>query len=73
MTHAFQATSGRADHRLHFPPLGAARPACDFPCDAMGHVDMDALGELGLTRYLYARAVIGREYALPVVRACLDS
>lgn len=73
MTHSSHAPSARIDYRLHFSPLVAARAACDFPCDAMGHVDMDALGERVLTRYLYARAVIGCEFALPVVQTRLDS
>lgn len=73
MSHAYHAPRARADHRLHFSPLAAEGAACDFPCDVMGRVDMDALGERALTRYLYARAVIGREFALPVVQTCLDS
>lgn len=40
-----------------------------FPCDAQGRVDLDALTPNALCNYLYARAVVGREYALPVVRA----
>lgn len=40
-----------------------------FPCDAQGHVDMDSLGDRLLNNYLYARSVIGREFATPAVRA----
>ncbi len=40
-----------------------------FPCDASGLVDMDALGERALNSYLYARTVIGREFAMPTVRS----
>ncbi len=36
-----------------------------FPCDATGHVDLDALSERERLDYLYARAVVGRELALP--------
>ena len=39
-----------------------------FPCDATGHVDMDTLSERARQNYLYARAVIGREVAMPAVR-----
>ena len=39
--------------------------ALSFPCDAAGHVDMDALSERERTSYLYARAVIGREFSRP--------
>ena len=40
-----------------------------FPCDALGRVDMDSLGERLLNNYLYARTVIGREFATPAVQA----
>ena len=70
MTPSSQASNARAAYQLHFPSLVRARVACDFPCDAAGHVDMDALGERVLTGYLYARAVIGCEFALPVVQPC---
>ena len=39
-----------------------------FPCDAKGHVDLDALSERDLNNYLYARHAIGREVARPAVR-----
>jgi len=42
-----------------------------FPCDAQGHVDMDALGEAALNNYLFARTVIGRELSLPAVEPAL--
>ena len=41
-----------------------------FPCDAMGHVDLDALSTAGRRNYLYARTLIGREFATPAVRRC---
>lgn len=41
-----------------------------FPCDATGHVALDALSERARHNYLYARALMGRDFALPVVRAC---
>lgn len=39
-----------------------------FPCDAQGHVLLDSLSERALENYLYARAVVGREYAYPSIR-----
>ena len=36
-----------------------------FPCDAKGHVDMDAMSPRLLDSYLYARSVIGRELTTP--------
>jgi len=40
-----------------------------FPCNAAGHVDMDALTEQGRCNYLFARAMVGREFATPSVLA----
>jgi hypothetical protein len=39
-----------------------------FPCDDAGHVDMDALIETARCNYLFARALVGRDLALPVVQ-----
>ena len=39
-----------------------------FPCDAEGHVPLDSLSESAMESYLYARAVVGREYAYPSIR-----
>ena len=39
-----------------------------FPCDAAGHVDMDALSERGRSSYLFVRAMVGREFATPSIR-----
>jgi hypothetical protein len=41
-----------------------------FPCDAEGHVPLDELSERARCNYLYARAVVGREFATPEVLAC---
>jgi hypothetical protein len=71
MTPSSQASNAQVAYQLHFQSLVRARVACDFPCDAAGHVDMDALEERVLTSYLYARAVIGCEFALPVVQPCV--
>lgn len=38
-----------------------------FPCDGQGHVDLDALSERARANYFYARAMVGRESALPRV------
>jgi hypothetical protein len=39
-----------------------------FPCDSAGHVAIDSLSEHARNNYLYARAVIGREFHAPVVQ-----
>ncbi len=57
-------------YELRFQSLFNEGRALAFPCDAQGHVDMDALSERARGNYLYARAVVGREYATPAVRPC---
>jgi len=55
-------------YELRFQSLFDEGRAYAFPCDAAGHVDMDTLSERARQNYLYARAVIGREVAMPAVR-----
>lgn len=62
---ASAATS--ASWELRFDPLFAGHRGYVFPCDALGHVDMDRLTERALQNYLYARAMMGRETAWPQV------
>ena len=38
-----------------------------FPCDARGQVDLDGLSERARNNYFYARAMVGKELALPAV------
>lgn len=59
----------QARFELRFESLRDANSACSFPCDEAGRVDMDEMGERALNSYLFARAVIGHEFALP--RVCL--
>jgi len=67
-THRLQAA-----YELRFQSLFDEGRGFAFPCDAQGHVDMDALSDRAKQNYLYARAVIGREVAMPAVlpSACL--
>ena len=39
-----------------------------FPCDSKGQVDLGQLSDRARNNYLYARAVVGRELAVPAVR-----
>jgi hypothetical protein len=57
-----------AAYELRFQSLFDEGRAFAFPCDAAGHVDLDALSERARHNYLYARAVIGREVGVPAVR-----
>jgi hypothetical protein len=52
---------------LRFQSLFYEGRALSFPCDASGHVDLDALSERARNDYFYARSVIGREFETPAV------
>jgi hypothetical protein len=54
-------------YELRFESLFNPGRALAFPCDARGRVEMDSLSETALRNYLYARAVVGREFATPAV------
>jgi hypothetical protein len=56
-----------ADFEVRFDDLFHSGRRLTFPCDAQGHVDIDALSERSRNNYLYARAMVGREYSMPSV------
>jgi hypothetical protein len=62
------AADAEAPFVLHFRSLFHSGRAFEFPCDSLGHVDLDAMSERIRNNYLYARAMIGREVAWPSVR-----
>lgn len=53
-------------YELRFARLCNPGRGYTFPCDAQGHVDLDALGGASRLNYFYARTVIGREFFAPV-------
>jgi hypothetical protein len=58
----------RSCFELRFRSLFHEGRALAFDCDAQGAIDIDHLSERARLSYLYARALIGREYAYPEVR-----
>jgi len=62
------APAPRTGYEIRFQSLFHEGRALTFPCDAQGRVELDALSERARQNYLYARAVVGREYATPAVR-----
>lgn len=44
-----------------------------FPCDSRGHVEMDEMSERARDNYLFARAVVGCDYRMPVVVAANEA
>jgi hypothetical protein len=61
----------RGSYELRFRSLFDEGRAYAFPCDEAGHVDLDALSDRARNNYLYARSVIGREFARPAVQVCM--
>jgi len=64
--HSQIASAG--SYEIRFQSLFNEGRALSFPCDAEGHVTLDSLSDRARDNYLYARAVVGREYAFPCVR-----
>jgi len=55
--------------QVRFASLFDSGRALAFPCDACGRVDLDGLSEHLRDSYLYARAMVGRDYSMPFVCA----
>jgi hypothetical protein len=54
-------------HQIRYQSLANAGRALCFPCDAAGHVPLDDLTDRARENYLFARAVVGRDFAFPVI------
>lgn len=63
-------TAPSPHYELTFEPLAGPGVRFVFPCDARGHVDLDALDERARNDYLFARAMVGRSLAAPAVHPC---
>ncbi len=59
--------AGLPSFEVRFASLFKPGSGYAFPCDGQGHVDLDALSDRARDNYLYARAMIGRDTALPRV------
>ena len=60
--------SASVPYELRFQSLFDSGRGYAFPCDPAGHVDLDQLSDRARNNYLYARAMVGRELAVPAVR-----
>lgn len=56
-----------AAHELRFESLTDPGRRFSFPCDAVGTVDLAAMSEPARASYQRVLALVGREYAAPVV------
>jgi hypothetical protein len=58
-------------HQLCFRSLFNSGRGFAFPCDPTGHVDLDSMSERARNNYFFARAMVGRELAVPAVETTL--
>ena len=57
----------KPEFEVHFRSLLRRGFELIFPCDREGRVNLDALSERAKVDYLFARAMVGRQYAGPAV------
>ena len=67
MSTASASRTEEARFELRYRSVSPHRCGFAFPCDARGHVNLDALSELARENYLYARAMVGRDLLQPQV------
>jgi len=60
--------SAIGSYELRFQSLFDSGRGYSFPCGPDGQVDMNQLSDRARNNYLYARAMVGRELAVPAVR-----
>jgi hypothetical protein len=59
--------STATEFRLCFRSLFQEGRGYAFPCDPKGQVDLDHMSERARNNYFYARAMVGRDLAVPAV------
>ncbi len=57
----------KPEFEVHFRSLLRRGFELIFPCDGQGRVNLDALSDREKIDYLFARAMVGREYGGPAV------
>ena len=57
----------KPEFEVHFRSLLRRGFELIFPCDGHGRVNLDALSDRAKLDYLFARAMVGREYDSPSV------
>jgi hypothetical protein len=67
--HTDASTQQTHIYMVRFESLFREGRGMEFPCDAVGHVNLDELSDRVRSNYLFARVMVGREYAVPRVRS----
>lgn len=58
-----------SQYLLRYRSLFEEGRSLSFPCDAQGQIDLDGLSTRARNNYLFARACVGRHFAVPVIEA----
>ena len=66
--HRFITEHSSISFELRFLSLFPESRVLAFPCDPQGRVDLNAVSDRTKNDYLFARAMVGREYATPIVQ-----
>ncbi|WP_423600682.1 hypothetical protein [Roseateles sp. MS654] len=62
------ADASAPQFEIRFESMFDAGRAMSFPCDPQGHVDLDSLPARARNNYLFARAMVGKDYLPPAIR-----
>ena len=65
----FQQGISGSEYEIRFESLFNEGYGLAFPCDRDGRIDLDHVSERARNNYLFARAMMGRDFAYPTVRA----
>ncbi len=71
MSPAELSSVSQESFELFFPSLSLTRRSLSFPCDSTGSVYLDAMSEHARDNYMFARALMGREFGSPTVLAAI--
>ena len=63
------ADASAPQFEIRFESIFDAGRGMSFPCDQQGHVDLDSLPLRARDNYLFARAMVGKDYLPPAVPA----
>jgi hypothetical protein len=61
-------SDSQLQYELLFQSLFDSGRGYSFPCDPTGYVNLDQLSDRARNNYLFARALVGRDLAVPAVR-----
>ncbi|WAC72197.1 hypothetical protein OU995_21940 [Roseateles sp. SL47] len=64
---SISAADSLQQYEVRFESMFDPGRAMSFPCDHEGHVDLDSLPMRARNNYLFARAMVGKDYLPPAI------